>query len=92
MAVNDYPGYKIVRAKGKINVARDLKNDKRGQIESFESYNPKTNSYTVKFEDGTTGTKPARELREGNPTKLSRDERIFWLKQKTIPPNIRKFI
>lgn len=91
-AVNDYPGYKIVRAKGKIQMAKDLKNDKRGQVEYIENYLPNKNRYRVVFEDGSKELRPVRALREGNPTKLSREERIYWLKQKTIPPEIRKFI
>lgn len=91
-AINDYPGYKIVRAKGKIQMAKDLKNDKRGQVEGIIDYDTKTKRYLVEFEDGSMEERTARDLREGNPSKLSREERIYWLKQKTIPPEIRKFI
>ena len=89
-AINDYPGYKMVHAKGKTNLAQDLKDDKRGIIEEFLDY--KNKKYKVRYEGGVVGTVLPKDCREGNPTKLSRDERIFWLKQKTIPPEIRKFI
>ena len=92
-AVNDYPGYKIVHAKGtKMVFADNLKNGKRGNIEKIKEYFPEEDKYLVIYEGGGSDKIPPKDMREGNPTKLSRDERIFWLKQKTIPPNIRKFI
>ena len=91
-AVNDYPGYKIVHATGKYNLDKDIKDGKRGIIEEFLDYDYKNKKYKVRYEGGVVGTVLPKDCREGNPTKLSRDERIFWLKQKTIPPEIRKFI
>ena len=35
---------------------------------------------------------PAMNLREGNPTKLSRMEREYWIKQKNIPVSVRKWL
>ena len=93
-AVNEYPGYRIVHAsnKGKRIAGTDIKAGKRGKLERIESYNRKTNKYHVIWEGNYPDDIPPSYLREGNPTKLSREERIFWMKQKDIPPIIRKFI
>ena len=91
-AVNDYPGYKIIHATGKYKLAKDLKDGKRGIIEEFLNYNRQSKKYKVRYDGGSVGYVKAKDCREGNPTKLTRDERIFWLKQKKIPPEIRKFI
>ena len=40
----------------------------------------------------TTTTDTTKNMREGHPTKLSTMERQYWIKQKTIPDQIRKFI
>ena len=94
LAVNDYPGYRLVRAKGNIPMAKNLKNDKRENVLKINSYNEKNDHYNITRENNTKDNIPASYMREGNQTKLSRMEREFWVnesKKKSIPPKIRKW-
>lgn len=91
-AINDYPGYRLVRANKNTPLAKDLKNDKREIVKSINSYNSKNDHYNITYENNTKGDVPAKFLREGNQTRLSRMEREYWIKKGTnIPPNIRKW-
>ena len=92
-SVNAYPGYKLVKVKGPVVMAKSLKDDKRGIVKTINGYNEKTDQYDVTFENNDREWRPSKDLREGNPTSLSRMERIYWLKHKDkIPPKIRKYI
>lgn len=88
---NAYPGYRLVKAKGKVPYAETLKEGKRGDVEEIKEYYPRTDKYKVKYEGGVEDIIPAKHLREGRPTKLSRIEREYWLRKKSIPANIRKW-
>lgn len=91
-AINDYPGYRLVRANKNTPLAKDLKNDKRGNVKSINSYNVENDHYNITYEDDVKKDVPARYLREGNQTHLSRKEREYWLRKGTkIPPKIRKW-
>ena len=94
LAVNDYPGYRLVRAKSNVPMAKNLKNDKRENVIKINSYNAKNDHYNITRENNTRDDIPASYMREGNQTKLSRMEREFWVnesKKKSIPPKIRKW-
>ena len=92
-SVNAYPGYKLVKAKGPVVMAKSLKDDKRGIVKTINGYDEKTDQYDVTFENDDREWRPSKYLREGNPTTLSRMERIYWLERKDkIPPKIRKYI
>lgn len=92
-SVNDYPGYKIVKAKGFVPMAKTLKDGKRGNIEEILGYNNANDQYKVKWDDGSQGYTYAKSMREGNPTILSRLERMYWVKTgENIPVKIRKYI
>ena len=88
---NAYPGYRLVKAKGKVPYAESLKEGKRGNIVEIKKYIVSSDKYQVKYEGGVEDTVPARDLREGRPTKLSRMEREYWLRHKPIPEKIRKW-
>ena len=90
-STNDYPGYRLVKAKGKVQMAETLKNGKRGFVEKILDYDEKTDRYKVRYEGGVVEWIPAKNLREGAPTKLSRIEREYWLRRKDIPQKIRKW-
>ena len=91
-SVDTVPGYKIVKSKANVPLASTLKDEKRGIIRSITGYNTKTNKYSIIYEGGVHDTIPASALREGNPTKLSRMEREYWIKHRPIPPAIRKWL
>lgn len=91
-AINDYPGYRLIKAHKNTPLAKDLKNDKREIVKTINDYNVKNDHYNITYEDGTKNNIPARYLREGNQTHLSRMEREYWLRKGTnIPPKIRKW-
>ena len=88
-SVATYPRHKLViSTNGKI--AETLNNDKRGIISEIISYNPKTDKYKVIYEGGVKDEIKAKNLRETNPTQLSRMEIEFW-KNKEKPPSITKY-
>ena len=91
-SVDTVPGYKLVKSKSNVPLANTLKEGKRGIIQRITSYNAKRNQYNIVYEGGVTDTIPASALREGNPTKLSRMEREYWIKHRPIPPAIRKWL
>ena len=90
-SVDYYPGYKLVLCSKSIPLAETLKNEKRGVIESIESYNEKSDKYRVKYEGGVKDFIPAKNLREGEPLKLSPMERAFWV-HKELPTKIKKYV
>ncbi|MGI6156063.1 MAG: hypothetical protein ACOYEB_09070, partial [Enterococcus lemanii] len=88
-SVATYPRHKlVVTSKGRI--AETLDSDKRGIISEIISYNPKTDKYKVIYEGGVKDEIKAKNLRETNPTSLSRMEIEFW-KNKDAPPTISKY-
>ena len=102
-SVDYYPGYKLVLCSKSIPLAETLKNEKRGVIESIESYNEKSDKYRVKYEGGVKDFIPAKNLREGEPLKLSPMERAFWVRalhpqgrsepvRKELPAKIKKYV
>ena len=82
----------LVKSKSNVPLANTLKEGKRGIIQRITSYNSKRNQYNIVYEGGVTDTIPASALRVGNPTKLSRMEREYWIKHRPIPPAIRKWL
>ena len=101
-SVDTVPGYKLVMSSSNVPLAHSLKEGKRGIIQRITGYNTKTNKYSIIYEGGVHDTIPASSLREGNPTKLSRMEREYWIKHsrqrdttkeyQPIPPAIRRFL
>ena len=102
-SVDYYPGYKLVLCSKSIPLAETLKNEKRGVIESIESYDEKSDKYRVKYEGGVKDFIPAKNLREGEPLKLSPMERAFWVRalrpqglnepvRKELPTKIKKYV
>ena len=93
-SVDTVPGYKLVKSVNNVPLATSIKDGKRGIIKEIKSYNKKKDTYTVVYEypEGMKDTIKSKNMREGHPTKLSTMERQYWIKQKTIPDQIRKFI
>ena len=91
-SIDTVPGYKIVRCERNIPLASTIKNGKRGIVKEIIYYHEKENKYEVEYDNGERDVIPAINLREGNPTKLSRMEREYWIKQKHIPVSIRKWL
>ena len=91
-SVDTVPGYKLLRCEKSIPLAPTIKNSKRGIVKEIVDYNPRDNKYTVEYDNGEMDEIPAMNLREGNPTKLSRMEREYWIKQKSIPVSIRRWL
>lgn len=87
-SVDKYPGYRLVKAAPNVQLAKTIKNGKRGIISEITSFDEKKNKYHVIYEGGAKDFIPARNLREGNPATLSRMEREYWVKQKGPIPNI----
>lgn len=92
VSVDKIPGYKLVKSNPNVPIADTLKQGKRGIIEQITGYNVKKDKYNIIYEGGVRDTIPAVNLREGNPTKLSRIEREYWIKHNPIPPSIRKWL
>ena len=93
-SVDTVPGYKLVKSVNNVPLATSIKDGKRGIIKEIKSYNKKKDTYTIVYEypEGMKDTIKSKNMREGHPTKLSTMERQYWIKQKTIPDQIRKFI
>ncbi len=88
-SIDKLPGYRLIKTTNN-NIAKTLKDGKRGIVENIISYT--NNKYKIKYSDGTEDVIPTKNLREGAPTKLSRMEREFWSKKKIIPDAIKKWI
>ncbi|KAK8836406.1 hypothetical protein M9Y10_039749 [Tritrichomonas musculus] len=73
------------------NLANTIKNGKRGAVDKIISYDEKKNKYKVQYEGGVQDSIPAKNLREGNPARLSTLELEYWSKQKSLPDNIKKW-
>ena len=91
-SIDKLPGYRLVPAKSNVPIAETLKGGKRGIVEKIISYDQKKNKYNIEYSEGTKDKIPAKNLREGAPTKLSNLELDYWSKQKKIPNNIRRWI
>ena len=74
-----------------IPLAETLKDEKRGVIERIESYDERRDRYKVVYEGGVHDNIPAKNLREGEPLKLSPIERAFWIR-KELPTKIHKYV
>ena len=79
-SVDYYPGYKLVLCSKSIPLAETLKDEKRGVIQTIEGYDDKRDKYKVVYEGGVHDTIPAKNLREGDPLKLSPIERSYWVR------------
>lgn len=92
-SVDTIPGYKLVKSSKNVPLATTIKDGKRGIVKEIKSYNKKKDTYSITYENSTVkDTIKAKNMREGHPTKLSTMEREYWIKQKSIPDQIRKFI
>ena len=91
-SVDKVPGYKLIKSNKNVPIADTLKQGKRGIIEHITGYNAKNDKYNIVYEGGVRDIIPAINLREGNPTKLSRMEREYWIKHQPIPASIRKWL
>ena len=91
-SVDTVPGYKLIRCEKTIPLANTIKNSKRGIVKEIIYYHQSENRYEVEYDNGERDVIPAANLREGNPTKLSRMEREFCIKQKNIPVSIRRWL
>lgn len=89
--VDKLPGYRLVRTEN-TNIGKTLKGGKRGIVKSIDGYDEKKNKYYVTFSNDVEDFIPARDLREGIPTKLSAMELEFWSTKKQIPRGITKWI
>lgn len=94
-SVGLYPGYRIVKAKGKVPYAKTLKGGKRGAVEEILEYDATKKKYTVRYEGGVEEEIPPSHLREGDPARVSRMEREYWVRKSKcqsdkIPNNIKK--
>ena len=90
-SVDKLPGYRLIKSANNIPLADSLKKGKRGIVDKIISYDPKKNKYRVQYEGGVKDTIPAKNLREGNPIKLSQMELEYWSSQNTIPDAIKKW-
>ena len=91
-SVDKYPGYQLIKTSVKnIPIAETLKGGKRGVIEKILSYDEKKNKYKIQYEGGVIDNIPAKNMREGAPTQLSRMELEYWSKQTKIPDMIKKW-
>ena len=91
-SIDKYPGYRLVKCDDRYDVAKTIKDGKRGVVKQIISYNDKKDTYRVMFDEGTYDTIPARNLREGHPLFISRLERQYWAGNKNIPVKIRKWL
>lgn len=94
-SVGPYPGYRIVKAKGKVPYAKTLKGGKRGAVEEILEYDATKKKYKVKYEGGVEDEIHPKDLREGDPARVSRIEREYWVRKSKckpdkIPNNIKK--
>lgn len=90
-SIDKLPGYRLIKTQNK-NIAQTLKGGKRGIVEKIISYDTTKNKYKIKYSEGTEDIIPAKNLREGAPTKLSNLEVDYRSKKKNIPNNIKKWI
>ena len=91
-SIDKLPGYRLVISNPNVPLAKTLKGGKRGIVEKITSYDSKKNKYHIEYSEGTKDFIPAKDMREGVPTKLSRMELIYWSKKKNIPKSISKWI
>ena len=102
-SVDYYPGYKLMLCSKDIPLADTLKNQKRGVVDEIISYDEKKDKYKVIYEGGVKDIIPAKNLREGEPLKLSSMERAYWVRtlrphgdrvslHKELPSKIKKYV
>ncbi|MDR0832486.1 MAG: hypothetical protein LBM99_06280 [Bacillales bacterium] len=85
-----FPKHKLIPdTKGKL--AETIANGKKGVVESILGYNPIKDTYHVKFDGGSTDVIPSKNMREGNPTRLSPMEKQYWGKNK-LPSKLSLFL
>lgn len=90
-SVESYPAYKLVKCDNRYRIANTIKNGKRGVIEKIISYSEKKDKYQVLYDEGSKDFIPSKNLREGNPSKLSKMEREYWSGKSKIPIKIRQW-
>lgn len=90
-SVDKYPGWRLVKCDDRYKIAETIKGGKRGIVSKIISYDGRTDKYKVEYSEGTIDTISAKNLREGDPLRLSPMEREYWIKQKVIPVKIRQW-
>ena len=90
-SVDYYPGYKLVLCSKNIPLAETLKNEKRGVIKRIDGYDERRDKYKVEYEGGVHDSILAKNLREGEPLKLSPIERAYWV-HKELPTKIKQYV
>ena len=75
-SIDKLPGYRLIKTTNK-NIAQSLKGGKRGIVDKIISYDTQKNKYKIQYSEGTEEIIPAKNLREGVPTKLSNLEIDF---------------
>lgn len=84
------PTYRLVKCNDRYKIAKTIKDGIRGVIDKIIKYDSRYNKYSIIYDEGTTDTIAARNMRDGNPTKLSQMKRAFWANKKSIPKKVRK--
>jgi hypothetical protein len=90
-SIDKVPYFRIVPAKGPVKLAETIKEGKRGIVEKILGYDAKTDKYQVVYSEGTKDKIPAKNLREGQPLRLSVMERRFWVRKGNPPVSIKKW-
>jgi hypothetical protein len=104
-SVDTVPGIQLTRCHVQTYPqAQTIKKDKRAFVEYVTDYDKgnagKFASYAVKYENEekvSPNRISVKDLREGNPTSLSREEKLYWIKTcpefpKGVPPEILALI
>ena len=90
-SIDKLPGYRLIKSTNNVPLAKTLSQGKRGIINKILSYDRRNNRYNVEYKGGVIDTIPARNLREGNPIKLSPIELEYWSNKNNIPEAIMKW-
>jgi hypothetical protein len=93
-SIDKVPYFKIVPVKkdAPVQMAKTIKNSKREIVDRILGYDAKSDKYQVKYLSGQKDKIPSRNLREGQPLKLSFMERQYWVKKGNPPIAIKKWV
>ena len=76
----EYPRYRLY-PDTKAKLASTL-GSKRAIIDYIQNYDKRKQKYNVRLSDGTNDSLTIKRIREGHPTKLSSEERLYWSQNK----------
>jgi hypothetical protein len=93
-SIDKVPYYRIVPVKEgtTVKMAKTIKNNKRGIVDRIIGYDARTDKYQVVYSSGERDKIPSKNLREGQPLRLSFMERQFWVKKGNPPLAIKKWV